>query len=311
MPGDSRAAESLNETAPGLRRRVEDFIQSLVARHSSPHTLDAYTRDLQLLMHWLADRDIDNWDAMERTHLAAWIRDASLKRLSARTLRRRLASVRSFLGHALENDWVTADVSAGLRAPKADSRLPAEVAAEDLQKLFDARGNSWHLRRDLAIAELLYSSGLRLSEIVGCDLQSLDLAGQRIRVFGKGSRERILPVGRPACQALAVWLRHRSDRVEPRENALFISYVGRRLGARSVQLRLNRLSRAAGLGKMHPHQLRHSFASHLLQSCGDLRAVQELLGHADISTTQIYTHLDWTHLSKTYDAAHPRAKLDK
>ena len=202
---------------------------------------------------------------------------------------------------------VTDNPGLDVRAPQADHHLPNTVSVDDLNRLLNTRSDDPLVTRDLAIMELFYSSGLRLAELVALDLDDIDEQSTSIRVTGKGAKTRVVPVGRKAREAIARWLRLRPAAAD--EAAVFTGRGGRRLGVRSVQQRLARLARELGLpGHLHPHALRHSFASHLLESSGDLRAVQELLGHADISTTQVYTHLDFQHLAQVYDQAHPRAR---
>jgi integrase/recombinase XerC len=201
------------------------------------------------------------------------------------------------------------DPTAGLRPPKSPKRLPSALSPEEAAKLVDVEGDTFHALRDRALLELAYSSGLRLAEIAGLDVDGLDLATGEVRVLGKGAKERIVPVGRAALQAVDAWLRQRGAHAREGERALFVGARGQRLSPRAIQARLATLAIAQGLDRhVHPHMLRHSFASHVLQSSGDLRAVQEMLGHASIASTQVYTHLDFQALAKAYDAAHPRAR---
>lgn len=196
-----------------------------------------------------------------------------------------------------------------MQAPKAGKRLPETIDADQMARLLTFRTDEELDVRDKAIMELFYSSGLRLSELVDLDLADLDLPDRTVRVTGKGSKTRVVPVGRYAIDALTAWLKDRGALAKPGEQAVFVSKHGRRLGQRAIQLRIGEWAKRQGLGMhVHPHMFRHSFASHLLESSQDLRGVQELLGHANISTTQIYTHLDFQHLAKIYDQAHPRAK---
>lgn len=196
-----------------------------------------------------------------------------------------------------------------IRAPRAGKRLPRVADVDQLNHLLDATPEDPLEIRDLSMFELMYSSGLRLSELAGLNLHSVDQRGGEVRVLGKGSKERILPVGRKALEALARWLEVRGTMAPVAESALYVSRRGDRLSTRSIQSRLSRWGLAKGADqRLHPHLLRHSFASHMLESSGDLRAVQELLGHADIATTQVYTHLDFQHLAKIYDQSHPRAR---
>jgi len=233
--------------------------------------------------------------------------EAHRRGLGGRSIQRRLSALRSFYNYLLREQAVSANPGLDVRAPQADRHLPNTVSVDDLNRLLNTRSDDPLVIRDLAIMELFYSSGLRLAELVALDLADLDERSTSIRVTGKGAKTRVVPVGRKAREALARWLKVRP--AASAEPAVFTGRGGKRLGVRSVQQRLARLARAHGLpGHLHPHALRHSFASHLLESSGDLRAVQELLGHADISTTQVYTHLDFQHLAKVYDQAHPRAR---
>jgi integrase/recombinase XerC len=194
-------------------------------------------------------------------------------------------------------------------APRLARKLPATLGVDEVGALIDNGGDSADALRDRAMLELLYSSGLRLSELAALDCDTVDLDQGEVRVTGKGNKERIVPVGSRARKALVAWQRVRNEMADPGETALFVNQRGGRMGNRGIQYRLDRWARTHGLGRtLHPHMLRHSFASHVLQSSGDLRAVQEMLGHADIGTTQIYTHLDFQHLAKVYDDAHPRAR---
>jgi integrase/recombinase XerC len=199
-----------------------------------------------------------------------------------------------------------------VKAPRAPRRLPEALSPDDAVRLVSVAQDSPLGRRDRALFELAYSCGLRVSELTGLDLDSVDAATGEVRVTGKGAKTRIVPVGAPALAAIAAWLPERTKMARPAERALFVGRAGRRLAPREVQRRIKACAAAAGLAvDVHPHMLRHSFASHVLQSSGDLRAVQEMLGHASIASTQVYTHLDFQHLAKVYDAAHPRARRKK
>jgi integrase/recombinase XerC len=229
--------------------------------------------------------------------------------LAPRSIARRLSAIRSFLRAEVEHGRLKANVALNISAPKPSRRLPGTLDADQVAELLESSDDEPLMVRDLAMLELFYSSGLRLAELVNLDLVALDFADQTVRVTGKGNKTRILPVGRHALEAIRRWLPVRLGIAGSDEQALFVSRKGRRLAARSVQARLDRWARRRGNARhLHPHLLRHSFASHMLESSGDLRAVQELLGHASISTTQVYTHLDFQHLASSYDKAHPRAR---
>jgi integrase/recombinase XerC len=289
---------------------IEDFLICLkTERRLSPHTVSAYARDLAALAAYCEREGIGNFAALDSWQVRRFAAESHRRGLAPRSISRRLSAVRSFLNHANEHGTVSGNAANGISAPKAPKRLPVTLDADQVAKLLeDSDGEPLNLR-DRAMLELFYSSGLRLAELVGLDLHDLDFADQTVRVTGKGNKTRILPVGRHALEAIRQWLPLRLGWVTADENALFVTRKGARLKHRSVQARLKRWARQRGSDRhLYPHLLRHSFASHLLESSGDLRAVQELLGHASISTTQIYTHLDFQHLASSYDKAHPRAR---
>ena len=298
---------SSEEQQGSFAEPVADFLTSLANRRFSPHTLSAYRRDLTALANFLTERGVQTWLQVTQADLRAWLGASRRDGIGARSLARKLSSVRSLYSHLGKIHRDLADPADGLRAPKAPRPLPEELTAEEITELLRYDPDTWLDVRDKAMVETLYSTGIRLSELVGADLDRLDLARGQLRVMGKGQKERLTPVGSQAAQALNLWLMLRNSRTTPEQRALFVSRQGRRISVRSVQLRLKKLALGRTGRHLHPHMLRHSFASHLLQSSGNLRAVQELLGHADISTTQVYTHLDFDHLARAYDSAHPRA----
>ena len=290
---------------------VAHYLQHLAAeRRLSPHTVAAYQRDLANLARLTAGKPLAELNVTD-------IRGAIVKlrgqRLAAASVARQLSSWRGFYAFACRRLGYASNPCTGLRPPKAAKALPDVLSPDACSQLLD-RGNAAAtdgalLARDRAMFELFYSSGLRLSELTGLDLNDVNLQSGEAQVTGKGSKTRIVPVGRQALDAIQAWLPQRQPLARDNTAALFISQRGTRLTPRSVQLRLNRWALQAGLGQhVHPHMLRHAFATHVLQSSGDLRAVQEMLGHASISTTQVYTHLDWQHLAKVYDQTHPRAR---
>lgn len=287
---------------------VEGFLARLaVERRSSPHTLAAYRRDLEALLGWMQAEGLARFDALDPERLRGFIAAEHRRGLGASSLQRRLSACRSLFRDLQRRGLLAVNPSAGLRAPKAPRKLPQVLDADEAQQLVEVPTDAPLGVRDRALLELFYSSGLRLSELVGLRWADLDLAGQLVRVLGKGSKTRIVPVGRHAKAALEAW-RAESAPASP-QAPVFPGRGGGPISPRAVQLRLRLLAQRQGLFKrVHPHLLRHSFASHVLESSGDLRGVQELLGHADIATTQIYTHLDFQHLARVYDAAHPRAK---
>ena len=286
------------------------FIHSLaVERNLSPHTVDGYRRDCEKLLDWCRRNGISAPAALDSQHIRSCLRSLHSGGLEAKSLQRWLSSLRGFFDYCLRRGWVSDNPAAGISAPKTARPLPKTLDADQVGHFVELEGDDWLSRRDRAILELFYSSGLRLAELVGLDTGDIDFNDASVRVTGKGRKVRVVPVGGHALAALKRWLSVRPQRLKGETPALFISNRGRRLSPRSVQSRLHKWSLARGLPeRIHPHMLRHSFASHLLESSGDLRAVQELLGHANLSTTQIYTHLDFQHLAGVYDKAHPRAR---
>jgi integrase/recombinase XerC len=250
---------------------------------------------------------------LKRAELARFLATLHGAGLSGRSLARMLSAWRAFFRFLIERDsGLRDDPTATLRAPKSPKRLPSALTPDEAVRLVSIPGVDDLAIRDRAIFELAYSSGLRLSELAGLDVDRVDLASGEVRVFGKGSKERVVPVGVPAREAIVAWLEARVSNALPDEAALFVGVSGRRLSPRSIERRLATWAVKQGLARhVHPHMLRHSFASHVLQSSGDLRAVQEMLGHASIASTQVYTHLDFQALAKVYDAAHPRARRKK
>jgi integrase/recombinase XerC len=290
---------------------VDSYLQHLAAeRRLSPHTVAAYQRDLAKLSRLIADKPLAELSVTDIRGAIVKLRSQSL---SATSVARHLSSWRGFYAFACRRLGYASNPCIGLRPPKAAKALPQVLSPDACTQLLDGESapatDDALLARDRAMFELFYSSGLRLSELTGLDLNDINLHSGEAQVTGKGRKTRIVPVGQQARIALAAWLPQRLPLARDNTPALFISQRGTRLTPRSVQLRLNRWARQAGLNQhVHPHMLRHAFATHVLQSSADLRAVQEMLGHASISTTQVYTHLDWQHLAKVYDQAHPRAR---
>lgn len=279
-------------------------------RQFSPQTISAYRRDLEALFYHLTELgSVKSWDKLKVDQARSFATKLHQRGLSGRSIARALSAARSFYRFLGRESGVKRNPFEGVRAPKSGNKLPGTLTAEEAAQLVALPGRSPLEVRDRALLELLYSSGLRVSEVVALDIDDLDLKEGSVRVLGKGKRERIVPVGHYAQEAIKGWYAHRASLVKEGSAALFVSRRGGRLAVRSVQSRLAGWAKKLGLGvDVSPHMLRHSFASHLLESSGDLRAVQELLGHADIATTQVYTHLDFQHLSKVYDKAHPRAR---
>ena len=293
--------------SPDQLAAFERYLSS--ERRYSSHTLSNYRRDLEKLRQWSSKAGITDLDELNSHHLRQCLGQLHAGGLGGSSLARWLSSLRTLFKFALRERWVTGNPVTGLSAPKSAKKLPRTLDVDQVQQLLNMTANNPLAVRDLAMAELMYSSGLRLAELASIDLPDLDLTEATITVTGKGGKTRTLPVGTPAQTAVKKWLKERSNWCEADQRALFLSRSGKRLSHRAIQQRLARIGITQGVpGRIHPHMLRHSFASHLLESSGDLRAVQELLGHANLSTTQIYTHLDFQHLSKVYDVAHPRAR---
>ncbi len=287
---------------------VARFVASLATR--AKNTREAYARDVGALCALAGDEKLAT---MTRARLARCLATLHGRGLSGRSLARMLSAWRAFYRHLLQTDaGLVEDPCAGLKPPKSARRLPSALSPDEAAKLVTITDDSVLGLRDRAVFELAYSSGLRLAELASLDVAGLDLASGEVRALGKGSKERIVPVGAAARDALARWLAERARVRNVDARALFVSQAGRRLTPRAIELRLAQWAVRQGLTQhVHPHMLRHSFASHVLQSSGDLRAVQEMLGHASIASTQVYTHLDFQALAKVYDAAHPRAKRRK
>jgi integrase/recombinase XerC len=299
--------DSMTPQATQWLARFERYLGT--ERRLSVHTLAAYRRDLAALALWCDRNGVADWAQLDHQHIRGFAARSHARGLQGRSIQRRLAALRTFFGFLVREGALQRNPALDVRAPKAVKRLPATLDVDQMAQLLSYQPKSALEVRDLALMELFYSSGLRLSELTNLKLRDLDLKGAQVRVLGKGSKERIAPVGSMALKALRKWLAARTGLAAPEQQALFVGRNGAPIGPRAVQLRVAALARAAGLPQhLHPHMFRHSFATHLLESSRDLRAVQELLGHANISTTQVYTHLDFQHLAQTYDLAHPRAK---
>lgn len=291
---------------------VDRFLTHLrTERRVSGHTVAAYRQDLQSLVAHCDRRRLASWSALGNGEMRAFAAAEHSHGLGARSIQRRLSAARTFFGYLAREGAASGNPALDVRAPKAKKRLPATLDTDQMARLLAFRVTDTLSARDKAIMELFYSSGLRLGELVGLDLGDVDFADRTVRVLGKGAKTRIVPVGRHALAALQAWLAQRATLrlVSTGRAALFVGRGGRRLSVRAVQLRVGGWARQQGIAMhVHPHMFRHSFATHLLESSGNLRGVQELLGHTDIGTTQIYTHLDFQHLASVYDAAHPRAR---
>ena len=296
---------------PEALDHLETYLERLqVQQRLSPKTLLAYRRDLEHFRHFLTQGEISGWNLVDAKTLRAYVAERHRHGLGSRSLQRELSAIRGFFDALIREGVVTQNPAQGIRAPKAPKSLPDVIDVDAMVGLLEASPEDPQEVRDLAMWELFYSSGLRLSELVALDLQDLDFRDSSLVVReGKGQKTRHVPIGRCARAALQDWLKVRETWPGAELTAVFTSRRGLRISPRSVQSRLARWQvKQGGASAVHPHMLRHSFASHLLESSGDLRAVQELLGHANLSTTQVYTHLDYQHLAKVYDQAHPRAK---
>jgi len=294
-----------------LDRHIDPFLSHLeVVRHLSPHTISSYRRDLDSFFAFLKEKN-DSWEEIQDHQVRGFVAQERRRGLSARSIQRALSSIRSFFNYLLDEEVVETNPAANISSPKSAQLLPKALDTDLVKRLLDFKPQGDIEIRDKAMVELLYSSGLRLSELCSLNMDSISVKERSCRVVGKGNKTRDLPVGEKAIQSLRDWLLVRKKISSDTNKALFLNKNGKRISTRSVQLRLERLSKKRGLPMVNPHMLRHSFASHILESSGDLRAVQEMLGHSDIGTTQIYTKLDFQHLSKVYDEAHPRAKSRK
>ncbi|MFK5951395.1 MAG: tyrosine recombinase XerC [Methylococcales bacterium] len=278
----------------------------------SVHTLKSYQRDIKHLLNYCVAQKIQQWQDIQVTDIRNHIASRHRKGIASKSLQRELSAIRSFYNYQIKNQHLQNNPARHIKAPKQEKKLPKVLDVDQMSGILESSPDSILEIRDLAMFELFYSSGLRLSELSALNMDDIDLVDRELRVLkGKGNKQRNLPVGSKAISALEKWLKCRTETLD---SAIFISNKGKRLGQRSIQLRLDRWCKKIGLPEhVHPHMLRHSFASHLLESSHDIRAVQELLGHSNLSTTQIYTHLDFQHLAEVYDNAHPRAKkkLDK
>lgn len=297
---------------PQMQGWIKKFISHLEGRCLSPHTISNYRRDLIKASDFYQQQSITQWHEITPTHIRHLIVTLHSKGLNGRSLQRQLSVLRTFFGYLLKNGEIKNNPATGIKAPKAAHKLPKVLNTEQTSQLLDKEPTDDLSIRDFAIMELLYSSGLRVAELTQLDFEDIDLADATVRVTGKGGKIRIVPVGRFAIKAIQSWLVVRSTLIKKDETAFFVGRRGVRLTTRAVQLRLKEWGVKQQLSvPLHPHMLRHSFASHLLESSGQIRAVQELLGHADLSSTQIYTHLDFQHLASVYDKTHPRAKKKK
>lgn len=301
---------------------MDSFSQNLVVlflnqlryeKRASPHTIKNYRRDLNHLIDYAATENLACWNTLKQHHIQSYLGHRHRLGLGSRSLQRELSAIRSFFNYLVKNHGFTSNPAHDIHAPKAPKKLPKTLDVDQISGLLSVKPETNLEYRDLSMWELFYSSGLRLSELVNLNLDDLDLQDATLLVkHGKGNKSRVVPIGRKAIKAINDWIEVRDKIAATAEYAVFVSNRGTRLATRSVQARLEHWRKKLGVPQsVHPHMLRHSFASHLLESSHDLRSVQELLGHSQISTTQIYTHLDFQHLVETYDKSHPRARKRK
>jgi len=298
----------MNQTA---LQQLADFFQHLeIEKRASSHTIKSYQLDIKQLVAYCNAKTLSLWTDVQQTDIRAHIANRHRQGMGSKSLQRELSAIRSFYAFLLKHSLVDINPAHYVKAPKAARLLPRTLDVDQITGLLEAGTSSVLEVRDVAMFELFYSSGLRLSELAALDLNDLDLADRSLIVrAGKGGKSRILPIGSKAIAAINQWLPLRLNGLAIGETAVFTSNRGTRLGRRSIELRLEQWCKKKGIvDRVHPHKLRHSFASHLLESSQDLSAVQELLGHSSLSTTQIYTHLNFQHLADVYDNAHPRAK---
>lgn len=297
--------------SPAAGDMLSGFLDQLkYEKRASLHTVANYRRDIEGLARYCQEKEILNWSDLKQNDIRAHIAARHRKGMGSKSLQRELSAIRSFYTFMLKNSLTESNPAQHIKAPKQARKLPKVLDVDQINGLLEAGTSSPLEIRDLAMFELFYSSGLRLSELRALNVNDLDLHDRSLIVLsGKGDKSRVLPIGSKAVQAINNWLQERAKNTTIADNALFITSKGKRLAQRSIELRLEQWCKKKGIQEhVHPHMLRHSFASHLLESSQDLRAVQELLGHSNIGTTQIYTHLDFQHLAKIYDESHPRAK---
>ena len=292
---------------------LEKFFQYLQSeRQYSPHTLSNYRRDIRGFLDFCAQQTLNDWTQIDSQHVRDHVARLHRQGMGGKSLQRLLSSLRSLFRYLLKQNKIRSNPASGLRAPKSQKKLPEVLTPDALDHLLNIETNDPESFRDCAILELFYGCGLRLSELTELNLDNINWGEQILVVLGKGNKQRRVPFGRKACSALKNWLQQRALIVNENEPAIFVSLKGKRISPRSVEAQLKKRAKEKGMfQRIYPHLLRHSFASHILESSGDLRAVQELLGHVNLSTTQIYTHVDFQHLANVYDAAHPRARKKK
>ena len=304
----------MSGSSQALDPNLQSFIEYLqYERRYSLLTVEHYQRDILQFTKWLIEQDpLSTLDATSEFQIRQWIAQLHRSGLKSQSLQRKLSSLRSYFRFQIKHKRLVNNPATEIRAPREAKRLPQTLDIEQIGQLLDIPDDDFIGARDKAILELFYSSGLRLAELALLTISDLNLDSALLTVLGKGNKVRIVPIGSKAISALQNWLLHRQASTSNTSNALFLSKQGKAITHRNIQLRVNHWQEQQGISQtVHPHKLRHSVASHLLQSSGDLRAVQEFLGHSDISSTQVYTHLDYQHLANVYDKAHPRARNKK
>ncbi len=292
------------------KEKLRSFLNYLqYEKRASINTLKAYERDLSQYISYCKEQNHEPWERANQQSIRLYISAKHRKGLSGKSLQRHLSSLRAIFNHMIREGFIKNNPALGIRAPKVKRKLPTTLDIDQLSHLLDIPANSSINIRDKAIMELFYSTGLRLSELASLNLDDFIKNDGLLNITGKGGKNRIVPIGKIADESIKKWIKVRKDYLSDEKKALFLSKNGKRLSVRSIELRIKKHAIDRGIPRnVYPHMLRHSFASHMLESSADLRAVQELLGHTDISTTQIYTHLDFQHLAKVYDKAHPRAQ---
>ncbi|VAW67238.1 Site-specific tyrosine recombinase XerC [hydrothermal vent metagenome] len=306
--------QSPANSASPFQKDLKLFFQFLQSeKHFSPHTLSNYQRDIKRFMGFLDAQSVENWLSIDEAHLRQFVSQVHRQGLGGKSIQRLLSALRRLFTYLMVNQQMAVNPAAGVRAPKSNRKLPDVMHPQQIEHLLmypETSDDDPLTIRDYAILELLYAGGLRLSELIGLNVSDINWQEKQLTVLGKGSKERLCHFGKQADKMLKKWLICREQFIKGDEKALFVSNRGSRISASSVRSRIQKLCKEKGIDqRVYPHLMRHSFASHLLESSQDLRAVQELLGHAHLKTTQIYTHLDFQQLAKTYDAAHPRAHI--
>ena len=297
----------MNEKKYFLISKITDYLDFLEnIKGLSANTIKSYQRDLIKFSHFSEAANVDNFDMFTEEICSSWIADLFQQNVSARSIQRHISSAKGFFEYAQKNTLINVSPFELINSPKSPNYLPNVLSPEDVEQLLNFKPKNIQETRDMAIVELIYSSGLRVSEAVNVDLNDFEESGNFLRVLGKGSKTRLVPVGRFAQSAIDKWIKERK-KISTIDEALFVNLRGGRISTRSIQERIKTLALMQGLPPVNPHMLRHSFATHLLESSGDLRSIQELLGHSSLSTTQIYTRLDYQHLIKIYEKSHPRA----